>query len=194
MGLLHVQLHHSTVNFSQVTRQLKAWTALQWTTSCTHPNRTPPRLFFHPPFISCQAKNGPFTVRPPECTITSRSPSEAPPFPWNPYKASLRERQRPPTPPSTFIPRPSNCCGDNYSRMRSTCCASTAFFSRGEINALLANLCGERWWRQESEAEEDASRERDKTPPPFMFAEEEERGVIITLRGFWILQLLSSVC
>lgn len=155
--------------------------------------RTPPS------FISCQAKNGPFTVRPPECTITSQKLLRSPEILTKPRSV----RGKGPPPPSTFIPRLSNCCGDNYSRMRSTCCASTASFFGGRgggINARLANLCGERWRRQESEAEEDAGRERDKipptpTPPPrALFAKGEKRGVIITLWGFWILQLLSSVC
>lgn len=44
---------------------------------------------------------------------------------------SVRGKGPPLTPTSTFIPRPSNCCGDNYSRMRSTCCASTASFFSG---------------------------------------------------------------
>lgn len=74
-----------------------------------------------------------------------------------------------------FLLKPSNSYRHNYTRMRSTCCASTAF---GAINASSPS-CAVRGGKEREK--EDVSGEWQKSP--FMFVKEEERAVIITLEA-----------
>ena len=115
--------------------------------------------FYNDLYVLCAPFS--FSVCPPECATTSCSVThvlisqdtpQIPLFFWSP----------PPTPPNSYR--------HNYTRMRSTCCASTA---SGAINASSPS-CAVRG----GEAEE-----RMWQKSPFMFVEEEERAVIKTLEA-----------
>lgn len=75
-----------------------------------------------------------------------------------------------------FLLKPSNSYRHNYTRMRSTCCASTAF-----LEQLTPARQAVQWEVERREGERGCELVREKSP--FMFVKEEERAVIITLEA-----------
>lgn len=72
-----------------------------------------------------------------------------------------------------FLLKPSNSCRHNYTRMRSTCCASTAFSEQLMPARQAVQREVGKWGRKGMWAGSEIK-------SPFMFVKEEERAVIIT--------------